>query len=267
MKLVQAKFYTPANRSKADIRLEVLHAMQAPEKPNTAENVAAWFGRGGTRASAHYCFDNDSEIQSVLDKDVAWAAPGANHDGRHYELAGYAQQTRDEWTDPFSLAMLVRCALVVSKKCDESGNSKTWLSEREVELGRRGITHHLVISKVYKKSTHWDVGYNFPVDLFIDLVRATPLLTHPQPKEGPAVIMQDCVASLRCPVDGGLQKLQADGGVFNDHCEHFHGSYPGLGIDPGNPRQFKEIVPTEEPRRTTGYSLVATSGEVYDFPA
>lgn len=270
MKLVQAKNYTEANRKPADIRLEVLHAMQAPEKPNTAENVALWFaGPSAPRGSAHYCFDNDSEVQCVLDKDVAWAAPGANHDGRHYELSGYAQQTAEEWTDLFSLAMLVRCSLVMAKKAEESGNPVIWLTNREIERGKRGICHHLQISQVYKKSSHWDVGYNFPVDLFLSLVRSAPLLDNPQPSEGPAAIMNDCVAALRCPVDGGLQKLQFDGGIFNDQCQHFHGSYPGLGIDVGAERKFKEIVRINDAsgNETTGYTLVATSGETYDFPA
>ncbi len=268
MRLVQARNYTKADRTPGDIRLEVLHAMQAPEKPNTAEATATWFaGPTAPQGSAHYCFDNDSEVQCVLDKDVAWAAPGANRDGRHYELSGYAQQTADEWKDPFSLAMLVRCALVMAPRAEASGNPLVWLTNREIELGKRGVCHHLQISQIYKKSTHWDVGYNFPVDLFLSILRSTPLLDHPQPTEGPAVIMNDCVASLRCPVDGGLQKLQYDGGIFNDHCSHFHGSYPGLGIDAGNPRKFKEIVGMEEPRTTTGYTLVATSGETYDFPA
>lgn len=272
MRLIQARNYTRANRKPEDIRLEILHTMQAAEKPSTAEAVANWFaGPTAPRASAHYCFDNDSEVQCVLDRDVAWAAPGANHDGRQYEMAGYAQQTLNEWKDPFSLAMLARVALVMSAECDESGNPKTWLSDREVELGRRGITHHLTISRVYKRSTHWDVGYNFPVDLFIDLVRAAPLLG--APKQEPALIMNECVGALVCPLDGGFQKLQSDGGVFcTDGCTHFHGSYMGLRNgagrhpDEGNLRRF-DSPPVRHPSMgATGYILFSTWGEPYRFP-
>lgn len=274
MQFIQARHYREATRKPEDIRLEVLHTMQAPEKPGTAEAVAAWFaGDSSPIASAHYCIDNDSEVRCVLDKDIAFGAPGANHDGRHYELAGYAQQTTNEWLDPFSDAMLARTAILVAGNCDTSGNAKTWLSNREVETGKRGITHHLVISQVYKKSTHWDVGYHFPVDYFIDMVRAVDLLPDFQKEAIPMAIMNDCVAALRCPIDGGYQKLQFDGGVFNSHgCGHFHRSYlslvdPNTGKHPdeGAMRKFKEILPTEEPRTTTGYVLIATTGETYDF--
>lgn len=265
--LIQARNYTKANRKPEDTRLEVIHCMQAPEKPNTAENVAKWMaGALAPKASAHYLYDNDSEVQGVLDKDVAWAAPGANHDGRHYELSGYAQQTRQEWLDPFGLSMLARVARRVSENCDLSGNPKTWLGNREVELGRRGITHHLVISEVYKKSSHWDVGYHFPVDLFVDMVRAAPLLQSAPAQNGVPTIMHDAQDFLICPVDGGEQKLQADGGVFNANgCNHYHGSYlePDMAPHRNAPRTFRAIQRVG----TTGYRILANDGATYEFSA
>lgn len=263
---IQARHYTKANRRPHEIRLEVIHAMQAPEKPTTAEGVARYFATTTKRASAHTCHDNDSSIRCVLDKDVAYAAPGANHDGRQYELAGYAEQTEAEWKDKFSLAMLARVAVLVNHKCQESGNAMTWLSDREIAMGRRGICDHWAISRIYKRSSHWDTGPNFPKDLFVDMVRAAEMLpVHPTPSGG-TTIMLNAQAFLVCPVDGGYQKLQADGGVFNDGCTHYHGSY--LEDSMAEARKGQPDLPFTHIERVPGgdgtlYAILRQDGAVY----
>lgn len=262
MKFVQAKHYRRTDGR--SIRLQVIHDMEAPEKDTTAEAVANYFARGTVKASAHYCFDNDSEVQCVHDKDVAYAAPGANHDGLQYELAGYAKQTADEWRDKFSLATLSRCAVVVSKRCEQYAISKTWLTDAEIRMGKSGICDHWAISRVYRKSTHTDTGANFPKDLFVDLVRASPLLTQNPTPSGGTTIMNDAQAFLICPVDGGEQKLQADGGIFNANgCGHYHGSYlePNMAEHRNVPRTFRDIQRVGQ----TGYRILAHDGATYEF--
>ena len=97
---IQARNSTPANRTTID--LLVIHTMEAPEKPDTAENVARWFaGSTAPQASAHYCIDDDSIVQCVHDKDVAWHAPGANHNGLGFEHAGFAAQAPKDWQDAY----------------------------------------------------------------------------------------------------------------------------------------------------------------------
>ena len=93
MKFVQARNYTRGRSNAIDVL--VIHTMESPEKPDTAESVANWFG-GATapEASAHYCIDSDSIVQCVHDEDVAWHAPGANHNGLGFEHAGRAAQRR-----------------------------------------------------------------------------------------------------------------------------------------------------------------------------
>lgn len=261
MKFIEARHYKEISGTRR-IQLQVIHDMETPETGAAAENVASWWhGPTSPKTSAHYCYDNDSEVQCVHDNDVAYAVPGANHNGIHHELAGYAKQSPDEWRDKFSLATLTRCAINVNRLCLLYDNPMTWLSDAELAAGKSGIVDHWGVTRVFKRSTHTDPGGNFPKDLFVDLVRSASLL--PQPNPTKVVLMIDCVHALRCPVDGGLQKLQGDGGVFNsDGCGHFWGSYPGLGIDAGNPRKFKTFARLG----ITGYTLVATSGETYDFP-
>lgn len=267
MTFKQARWFTKANRQPQDIRLEILHTMEAPETARTAEAVANMFSVTPDKKSAHRCYDSDSVVQCVLDKDVAYAAPGANHDGRHYEMSGYARQTGDEWHDPFSLGMMARVAIDVNANCDASGNAKTWLSDSEVKAGKRGICDHATISRVYKLTDHTDCGPNFSKDLFIDLVRSASLLTqHPVPGGG-FTIMNTCVAAIECPIDHGFQKLQSDGAVINaDGCTHYAGSW--LEPTMAAARQGQPALPFVDLVRVSrgngaNYVIVRQDGAVY----
>lgn len=167
----QARWYTPTNGRR--IRLLVVHAMQVAEKPSTAEGVAAMFERGERKASAHYCHDNNSDVQCVHDKDVAYAAPGANHDGLHFELAGFSEQSETEWLDPYSSDTIVRAGTLMAKKCKEYKIPPTFLGVAGVrDTGKFGITTHKVISDAFHKSDHWDPGPNFPMSFLLQIVKA-----------------------------------------------------------------------------------------------
>lgn len=171
----------PAGRK---IDLVCLHTAELPEKPNGAESVAAYFkrprdGKGNiVDASAHYCVDSDSTVQCVLEKDIAWAAPGANNNGIHIELTGWAKQTAADWEDAYSTAELQIAASLVAKICARNGIPAQFVDEHEladekgVARGARGITTHACVSKAFKKSTHTDPGTGFPMVRFIDMVRA-----------------------------------------------------------------------------------------------
>lgn len=165
------------------IRLIVLHTMEALELLTTAEACANYFANPGTRnskktgkdepvvASAHFCSDADSTVQCVPVEFQAAAAPGANHDGVHIEMAGYARQTVAEWADPYSSAMLARVAELTAALCRDLGIPPTFLTPGQVLAGDSGITTHAVISAVYRKSDHTDPGLNFPARAFEALVR------------------------------------------------------------------------------------------------
>jgi hypothetical protein len=121
---VQARNYTPTYRDTRPIRVFVVHDMEAPEKGDTAESVAAYFaGSNAPQASAHYCIDSNSVVQCVRDSDVAWAAPNANHDGLHFEHAGYASQIMKDWLDPFGK----RCSRRARRSSPLSARSMTSL--------------------------------------------------------------------------------------------------------------------------------------------
>lgn len=168
---VQARNYTPARRVPVD--LVVLHSMEAAESARTAENVAAWTaGASAPRASFHYAIDSDSTVQCVREADVAWHAPGANHNGVGIELAGYARQTPADWADAFSTAMLERAARLVAGVCRRHAVPVAFVDAAGLLRGESGVTTHAEVSKAWKKSSHWDPGKGFDMAGFLVAVQS-----------------------------------------------------------------------------------------------
>src|SRR5262249_46293804 len=114
--VVKARFFKHVTEQR-QVRVIVIHSMEAPEKGETAENVARFFQMTENPASAHLCIDNNSIVQCVMDNDVAFAAPGVNNDGIQLELAGFARQTRADWLDPYSVLVLENAANAAAQYC------------------------------------------------------------------------------------------------------------------------------------------------------
>jgi hypothetical protein len=170
MRFIQSRNFTKGRSWSIDVL--VIHTMENAEKPDSAENVANWFaGSTAPEASAHYCIDDNSVVQCVRDEDVAWHAPGANHDGLGFEHAGTAKQTGRDWDDDYSKAMLARSAALVAEKCAQYDIPPVWLYPADLQAGRRGITSHDNVSKAFRRSTHWDPGTGFNVQRYLRLVR------------------------------------------------------------------------------------------------
>lgn len=169
---IQAKNYTKVSGVRT-IDVIVTHDMEAPEAQATAENVARW-GAGPTapEASWHFAIDSDSIVQSVLVNDVAWHAPGANHNGIGLEHAGYARQSREQWHDAYSWEMLQRSAELVAQLCEQYNIPVRFVNATALKRGQRGITTHAEVSKAFKRSNHTDPGPSFPMTGYIALVRA-----------------------------------------------------------------------------------------------
>ena len=123
-------------------------------------------------AIAHLCIDNDSIVQCVLDNDVAFAAPGANSDGVHLELAGFSKQTREQWLDAFGLLLLEQAAEAAAQYSLKFDIPVKHLSNDELaNKSNKGIVGHVQVSEVFRKSNHTDPGPGFPWDFFIERVR------------------------------------------------------------------------------------------------
>lgn len=179
---VPARWQTPVT-SKREVDLIVIHCMEAPEKGNTAENVGLYFKNHpgflivGTKKivskpSAHVGVDSNSTVQYVKDNNVAWAAPGANHNGIHIELAGVSAQTAKEWADPYSILTLERAADVAAQYCLKYGIQAIKLTPLQLGKGFfRGIIGHIDATNAFKpNSGHTDPGTGFPWQFFLERV-------------------------------------------------------------------------------------------------
>jgi N-acetyl-anhydromuramyl-L-alanine amidase AmpD len=190
---IRARNYTPAHGR--TISLIVLHTMEHPEVPNTARNVALWAaGPKAPQASWHYAIDDHEIVQCVRDQDVAWAAPGTNHNGIQIEHAGYAAQTSAQWNDAYSDEMLKRSVSLVATLCRRYNLPSAFVDAAGLlkETQAWGITTHrevtracqfaqsrrLTTSRFFnaKKNvpltSHTDPGANFPLQAYIEAVKA-----------------------------------------------------------------------------------------------
>lgn len=120
---------------------------------------------------SHNCVDNNSIVQCVYDKDVAYAAPGANRDGIQIELAGFGSQTRTQWLDVYSVAVLSLASDAAAQYCIKYRIPAVHLTNAQLKAGKKGIIGHYQASEVYKKSDHTDPGSEFPWDTYIAMVQ------------------------------------------------------------------------------------------------
>lgn len=255
MEFVQAKYYTPT--AKRSIDLMVIHDMEAPEKGDTAENVAAYFASGRTRASAHYCIDNDSIVQCVQDHDVAWAAPGANHSGLHFEHAGYARQTALDWSDAYSQQMLSISAGIFSEKCKEYNVPMAFVDAAGLRKGYRGVTTHREITMAFNiTGGHTDPGPTFPTDDFIRMIHNAA--GEPIHQEVRQTLNAPIVGIIARPQGDGYWEVGADGGIYSYGAAAFHGSL-------GNTKLNAPIVGGASTETGEGYWLVAQDGGIFAF--
>jgi hypothetical protein len=168
----EAKHYTRVDRSQ-DIALVVLHTAEIVEKPTAAEALMNWCaGPNAPRASWHFAVDDDSTTQSVLERFIAWHAPGANRTGIGIEMCGRARQSLDQWHDEYSLAVLERTAHLTRHLCDKWGLPVRFVDQEGLRRGDKGITTHAAVTRAFRKSTHTDPGKHFPMDEFLAMVRS-----------------------------------------------------------------------------------------------
>jgi N-acetyl-anhydromuramyl-L-alanine amidase AmpD len=178
---VQAAHFTVTTGRTVD--LAVVHDMEYPEKPTTAEWCADFFhGPGAPEASAHYCVDNNSVVQCVLEKDVAWHAPGANHNGIGIEHAGYARQTRSDWLDPYGREMLAVSVELVAGIVERYAIPVEHRTAADLLKGLRGLTGHADVTNAFHRSDHQDPGSGFPWDYYLNAIREAVRPDHkPEP--------------------------------------------------------------------------------------
>lgn len=160
-------------RRASSIRVVVIHSAEAADSfgaDNTAEGVANYFARSSTQASTQLAVDRDSCVRMLPDLVIPWGAAGANHDGLHVELCGFARWSSEEWRQRRRL--LERAAYKVAVWCYRYKIPARWLSDRQLGNGTaRGLTTHAQVNRVFHRGSHWDPGPGFPEEFFLSLVK------------------------------------------------------------------------------------------------
>lgn len=174
---IQAKNYNllfPKNRT---ITVIVIHTMEYPEKPTGAEWCADFFaGRNGMtapKASAHYCVDQDSVVQCVRDSDIAWHAPGCNHNGIGVEHNGYARKSAGEWIEDLSWRTLDMSARLCAKLAKLYAIPLVKLTPAQLVQKEHGFCGHVDATGAFPGPgrTHTDPGPGFPWSHYLSLVK------------------------------------------------------------------------------------------------
>jgi len=170
MRHIQAANFTAVQSRSID--LIVIHDMEYLEKLTAAEDVANFFKNqpksSKTGSSAHYCADDNSIVSCVFDHDVAWAAPGANHNGLHIELAGYSKQDRKDWGDEYDLEMFELVAELAARKAHKYDIRPRKIGAADIKAGRSGFVGHRDVTAAYPNlGSHQDPGEHFPWDHFM----------------------------------------------------------------------------------------------------
>lgn len=198
---VQARYFKKIpDDPPRQVKLVVLHTTENFERVGTAMAIAKYFqslmlGADGKPriASSHLCIDSKQIVQCVRYQDVAYGAPGTNHNGIHVEHVGFAKQTEEEWRDDFSIEELSLSAQVVAQICSDFWIPIEYVDHEGLLQGLSGITTHLQVTQAcleankrklttsvfYNKNNpnkpltdHFDPGPRFPMDAYLDAARS-----------------------------------------------------------------------------------------------
>lgn len=178
---VQARNYNTARRT--SVSLIVIHTMEAMESQRTAANIAGWFASANSSpASAHYCIDESSVVQTVSERDIAWHASDVNPYSIGIEHAGFAAKTAEEWKNLSTQAMLNLSAKLAARIAVQYKIPLIRLTTTGVMNRLPGICGHIDVTNAFHPGDgHTDPGQNFPWNDYLALVQSNIdlLLTPP----------------------------------------------------------------------------------------
>lgn len=159
-------YRSSGTRKESDIKWIVIHDTESGA--NTARGVARYFKSSSAQGSAHLVVDDYECYRCLSNTTIPWGAPGANTKGFHIELCGYARWTRQQWLD--HLRTIKRAAYKTALHAKKFNIPITFRRAYGLKKGYRGITTHAECSKAFG-GNHTDPGSNFPMDIFLELVK------------------------------------------------------------------------------------------------
>lgn len=152
------------SRKLSAIKWLVIHSAEH-ENP---ESVAKWFQNPASSSSTHLVVGTLDCFKTLPDWKIPWGAPGANAQGYHIEICGYAKYTSAQWLERET--MLRRAAYKAAQRCYMYDIPVRWVGPWGLKLGRGGLTTHVDCSRAFG-GDHWDPGPGFPKDTFLAYVR------------------------------------------------------------------------------------------------
>lgn len=260
MQMIQARWFTPVASGGRPIIIIVIHSMESPNKPDTAEAIGRFFQGLPTsgKASAHIGGDQNSLVRYVHDKDVAYAAPGANRIGLHLELSGYARYRNGEWSQPEMMSMLSLAARQVREWSKAYNIPLRYVDAGQLRAGASGVTTHNECTKAFG-GTHWDPGPGFPIQSFVAMANTGRTTLEEVEDQMPAY--------LHCenPTGGYWLVKPLDGGIFAYDGAPFFGALPGPNFTLASP--IVDMAACVRDGQTVGYWLLGADGGVFAFGA
>lgn len=219
-----------------------------------ARSTASYFHQESSGGSAHYVEDVTNEEHCVPDYAVAWHAP-PNPGSIGVEICAEVWYSREQWLGSDVWPAVTRAAARAAELAARFGVPTVRLTVGDLRAGRRGVCGHWDVSLAFQQSDHTDPGPNFPWDHFMaEVLNAAQEV---KPMFDPALTLEPVVASLRCPT-GGVWLLAASGAVYAFECP-YKGAANGKDYFAGRSAARLEL-------NGDGYTIVATSGERYDYP-
>lgn len=149
----------------------VIHATVSPCEKGGARKVARYFQSPNAGGLAHYIVDPGETVQSCREDVACWHAPPNKH-SIGVELCDPQSGSAERWYDEPHQLMLARAAVLVADLCKRHHLPVTYLRAADLLAGAQGITMHRDVSAAFKQSSHTDPGVAFPIEHFLDLVRA-----------------------------------------------------------------------------------------------
>lgn len=147
-------------RPASALRLIVIHSTES----DSARSSAQYFQSPAASGATQVLLGEDGCYRSVDDLRIPAGAPGANEDGLHVEIAGYAKWTTEQWyrNAPGALAQLPG---VLRAWSDAYGIPLRYVDWQGLKRGERGVTTHADVTRAFSGgSGHMDPGKGFPLE-------------------------------------------------------------------------------------------------------
>lgn len=165
----------------------VIHATVSPCKLGGAVATAHYFQSANAGGLAHYVVDPGQVVQCAHEDVATWHAP-PNKGSIGVELCDPQAGDAARWSDSAHEAMLHRAAALFADICHRHGLPLLFVDAAGLKAGHKGITTHHQVSLAFGQSTHTDPDHGgpFPLEHFLDLVRAAAAATAAAKPSSPA---------------------------------------------------------------------------------